>query len=77
MHEPITNEPDSNGEQAHILLTIDEARDVLRISRWSLYQLINGRRLKTIRIGRRRLIAAEDLRALLDDLRREGASYGR
>lgn len=76
MHPP-TNEPNPTGEQAHVLLTIDEARDVLRISRWSLYQLINQGRLTPIRIGRRRLIAAEDLRALLDELRQERASRGR
>jgi excisionase family DNA binding protein len=51
---------------------------VLRISRWSLYQLINRNRLKTIRIGQRRLIAADDLREFLDELRREGTDpHGR
>lgn len=57
------------------LLTVEEARAVLRISRWKLYQLINARRLNTIRIGQRRLIAADDLSAFLDNLRREGAHH--
>lgn len=60
-----------------VLLTIEEARTVLRLSRWSLYKLINERRLKTIKIGQRRLIPADDLHRFIDDLRREDASYGR
>ncbi|MBP2322675.1 excisionase family DNA binding protein [Kibdelosporangium banguiense] len=38
------------------LLTIDEAREKLRISRWSLYRLIQQRQIASIRIGRRRLV---------------------
>ena len=51
------------------LMTIDEARDRLRISRWSIYRLINDRQLKTITIGNRRLIAPQDLHEFLQDLR--------
>ena len=66
----------STSDRPPALLTVDEARAILRISRWSLYQLINRRRLKTVRIGQRRLIAADDLRAFLDSLRHEGADRG-
>jgi excisionase family DNA binding protein len=76
MHEPSTNNTDAPADRPPVLLTIEEARDILRISHWKLYQLINGRRLKTVRIGRRRLIAADDLRAFLDELHREGTSRG-
>lgn len=55
-----------------LLLTMQEASDALRISRWQLYQLINRRRLKTIRISRRRFIVPADLNALIDELRAEG-----
>ena len=75
MHESPTN-AGAAADQSHTLLTIEEARAILRISRWSLYQLINHGRLKTVRIGRRRLIAAEDMRALLDKLRDEGVNRG-
>lgn len=51
------------------LMTIDEARDKLRISRWSIYRLINDRRLKTIQIGSRRLIAPKDLDDFMQELR--------
>jgi excisionase family DNA binding protein len=51
------------------LMTIDEARDKLRISRWSIYRLINDRQLKTITIGSRRLIAPQDLDEFMQRLR--------
>lgn len=73
---PTGNSIDADNQQP-VLLTIEEARSVLRISRWSLYQLINRNRLKTIRLGRRRLVAADDLRALLDELRQAGGGHGR
>jgi excisionase family DNA binding protein len=38
------------------LLTINEVADLLRISRWSVYQLIWSGQLQTLKIGRRRLI---------------------
>ena len=38
------------------LLTVQEAAEQLRISRWSVYNLIRANQLRTIKIGRRRLI---------------------
>ena len=55
------------------LLDINEACEALRISRWSMYQLINQRRIKTVRISGRHLITPEDLDAFVESLR-EGAS---
>jgi excisionase family DNA binding protein len=57
---------------APILMTVQEASDALQISRWQLYQLINQRRLNTVKIGRRRFIVPDDLLALVDELRQEG-----
>jgi excisionase family DNA binding protein len=45
------------------LLTVQEAADWLRVSRWSVYNLIHTRQLRTIKIGRRRLVS----RAALDE----------
>ncbi|WP_222854312.1 helix-turn-helix domain-containing protein [Fodinicola acaciae] len=39
-----------------LVLTVAEACRALRISRWSLYQLIRTQQLSTVTIGRRRLI---------------------
>lgn len=61
------NSPDTT--EMSRLMTIDEARDKLRISRWSIYRLINDRQLKTITIGSRRLIAPQDLDEFLQKLR--------
>jgi excisionase family DNA binding protein len=47
------------------LLTVDEARQALRISRWTLYRLIQQRQLTTVKIGSRRLVPRESLEALI------------
>lgn len=67
----------TNSDSSPLLLSIPEACDALRISRWALYQLINKRRLKTVRIDRRRLIAPADLTALVEELRQEGDDDGK
>jgi excisionase family DNA binding protein len=43
------------------LLTIPEAADQLRISRWTIYQLIRNNQLKTLTIASRRFVASDDL----------------
>jgi excisionase family DNA binding protein len=40
------------------VLTIDEAAARLRISKWSLYNLIRSHQIRTIKVGRRRLVPA-------------------
>lgn len=57
------------------LLDINEACETLRISRWSMYQLINQRKIKTVRVQRRHLIAPQDLDAFVDRLRAEEGPY--
>jgi len=53
------------------LLDINEACEALRISRWSMYQLINQRSIKTVRVRGRHLIAPQDLDDFVDRLRAE------
>lgn len=55
-----------------VLLTVPEACDQLRISRWMFYRLIQTRRLETIKIGSRRLVRASAVRDLVARLEREG-----
>jgi excisionase family DNA binding protein len=50
------------------LLTVDEACETLRISRWSLYSLIRRRQLRSVKIGSRRLIPAAAVQDLVDQL---------
>ena len=55
------------------LLTINEVADLLRISRWSVYQLIWSGQLRTLKIGRRRLVRPSALAACVDILDQEAA----
>lgn len=59
-------------QDAPTLLTIQEASAALRISRWKLYGLSNDRKIDTVKIGRRRLVPADTLTKLVDELREEG-----
>lgn len=55
----------SESNQKPITVTIEVARSKLGIGRTKLYQLIAGGRLKTITIGRRRLVVYASLEALV------------
>jgi excisionase family DNA binding protein len=55
------------------LLTINEVADLLRISRWSVYQLIWSGQLRSLKIGRRRLVRPSALAACVDVLDQEAA----
>ena len=50
------NRPERETSPDH-LLTIDEAAACLRVSRWSVYNLIRANQLRTVKIGRRRLVS--------------------
>lgn len=45
------------------MLTVAESCTYLRISKWTLYRLIQGKQLKSVKIGRRRLVP---MRAILE-----------
>jgi excisionase family DNA binding protein len=55
------------------LLTVPEAAARLRISKWMLYNLIRSRKLRTVKIGDRRLVPVSALRAFLTALEDEVA----
>ena len=61
-HQPTSVSPEdgTNTVQGELtgdyLLTIDEAAERLRVSRWSVYNLIRAKQLHTVKIGRRRLV---------------------
>jgi excisionase family DNA binding protein len=55
------------------LLTVSEACGVLRVSKWTVYRLIQSNQLATIKIGRRRLVPMAAVTNLLNRLRTEGA----
>ena len=51
------------------LFTIDEAAARLRVSRWSVYNLIRSGQLRTIKIGRRRIVPIDALTECLEHLK--------
>ncbi|MGH3344801.1 MAG: helix-turn-helix domain-containing protein [Carbonactinosporaceae bacterium] len=51
-----------------VVLTVDEAAERLRISRWSLYNLIRSNQIRTVKIGRRRLVPVSAIAECLDRL---------
>lgn len=55
------------------MLTVPEAMAELRISRWTLYNLIRSRQLDTVTIGRRRLIPRQALNNYINRLIQEVA----
>jgi excisionase family DNA binding protein len=67
-----TSEPSGDIPSPASVLTVEEASRQLRISRWSLYKLINARKLKTFKIGHRRLITSDAVADLIKYLQEEG-----
>lgn len=59
------------------LLSVQEAAERLGVSLWTVYRLARDGRLASIRLGRRRLFAAEDLEELIQATRRERESTPR
>ena len=55
------------------LLTVPEAAQRLRISKWMLYNLIRSRKLRTVKIGSRRLVRVSAITAYLASLEDEVA----
>jgi excisionase family DNA binding protein len=49
------------------VLTVREACDYLRVSKWTLYRLIGRRQIKTMKIGNRRLVRRRSLEAYMDE----------
>lgn len=55
-----------------LLLTVDEAGELLGVGRSTVYDLIRGHRLESVRIGRSRRVPRAAVLAYVDRLRGEG-----
>ena len=55
------------------LVTVQEAAEQLRISRWSVYNLIRANELSTVKIGRRRLVSPAALTECVKHLTEKAA----
>lgn len=58
-------------QETPTLLTLKEAGAALRISQWKLFELINQRKIETVKIGRRRLVPADALTRFINESREE------
>ena len=45
------------------LLRVEEAAALLRVSRWTVYRLINERQLISVKVGKSRRVPVESVRA--------------
>ena len=64
----------SEGVVTPVLYRVDEAAEALRLSRSVIYELIRSGRLRTVKVGRRRLVpvgALAEYVALLEGMRHE------
>lgn len=69
MNRATTLTEDANADLR--LLDVTECCELLRVSRWQLYKLMNSGRLPSLHIDRRRLVRARDLEAYLDNLTKQ------
>jgi excisionase family DNA binding protein len=60
-----------HGVGLSLLLTIEEAAELLRLGRTRTYQLVMGGRIPSVTIGRRRLVPREDLEVFVYSLERD------
>lgn len=56
-------------------LTIEEIATYLNISKWMVYSQINDKKLKTVTIGKRRLVTPEDFEDYIGTLRADAGGF--
>lgn len=56
-----------NPQQYPTLLTIPETAKRLRVSTWTVYQLIRNKELKTLTIASRRFVASDDMEKFINE----------
>jgi excisionase family DNA binding protein len=59
-------------EPAQAMLTVAEACAHLRISKWTLYRLMQSGKLTSVKIGSRRLIPVGAITKFIEQLEKEG-----
>jgi excisionase family DNA binding protein len=64
---------EGRSEPVEYLFTIQEAAERLRVSKWSVYNLIRANQLRTVKIGRRRLVTPAALAECIKLLGEEAA----
>lgn len=57
------------GETDKLVYSVNEAAELLSVGRTMVYDLIRDGRLRSLKVGHRRLIAREDLEAFVRSIR--------
>jgi excisionase family DNA binding protein len=68
-----SEQPERSEPPAADMLTVAESCTYLRISKWTLYRLIQDKQLKSVKIGRRRLIPMRAILEFVKNLEAEAA----
>lgn len=63
------SKPTNKTTDTPMLLSVDAATEMLGISKWSTYSLMQSGQLKSLKLGSRRLIARDDLTDCIESLR--------
>jgi excisionase family DNA binding protein len=66
------NRARQNNLSEKLTLSVDETCKITGISRWMVYELINSGKLKSLKIGSRRLIRMTAIQKYLEELEKEG-----
>jgi len=53
-----------------MLVTVEEAAEMLRIGRTTAYELVMSGKLKSVKVGRRRLVVRDGVREYVSELLR-------
>jgi excisionase family DNA binding protein len=64
----LTTENHETSAVPPVLYRVDEAADALRLSRSVVYELIRSGQLRTVKVGRRRLVPVPALAEYVDSL---------
>jgi excisionase family DNA binding protein len=57
----LRNEGDIVNTDTHLLLSVEEAADVLGLGRTRAYELVMARKIQSVKVGRRRLVVRSSL----------------
>lgn len=61
--------PDPGQDRGPLLLTLPEAREVLRVSKATCDRLVSRKQLRAVKIGRRTFIPAEEIARFINEAR--------
>lgn len=68
MSTPVATIDPASTDTPRLAYSVDEAADMIGISRRSIYELLRSGQLRSVKIGARRLVRRSDLDTFLEEL---------